>query len=172
MPDLWVDGIRTASRDTYSRLCRPGHLPSHSDRAQDFHNLDRAHKTSTTSDMLQRGFTAAPARFWAALCGAGCLSIRAAKAVSLYLARATSRHVFSCLGKRRAHSGCHRQSLTVVPTKSLQNSCFIGRAWPKFPSFYSTFSKKKQQKKFLKCRRCAIHARFAAVSVVRLVFSV
>ena len=151
MPDLWVDGIRTASRDTYSRLCRPGHLPSHSDRAQDFHNLDRAHKTSTTSDMLQRGFTAAPARFWAALCGAGCLSIRAAKAVSLYLARATSRHVFSCLGKRRPHSARHGQSQRLNQQNSYKTSVSLvehGR----ISRHFLVLPRKIPSKKFLRYR--------------------
>ena len=46
-----------------------------------------------------------------------------------------------CLGKRRDHSGRYRQYPAFVPTKSLQNLCFIGRAWPKFPSFYSTYQK-------------------------------
>ena len=36
VPDLWVVGIHTTSRDTHTRLRRPGHLPSHSDRAHDF----------------------------------------------------------------------------------------------------------------------------------------
>ena len=35
-PDLWVEGINTTPGDTHSRLRRPGHLPSHSDRAHDF----------------------------------------------------------------------------------------------------------------------------------------
>ena len=84
--DLWVEGIHTTSRDTRA-ASRPWLLPSHSDRAQTLRN--------TTSYILrQRGFTATPARCWAALYGVGCLSVRAAKAVSLMcLARATSRHV-------------------------------------------------------------------------------
>ena len=55
-----------------------------------------------------------------------------------------ARHLWtclSCLGKRRDPSGRHRQSPTFVPTKSLQNSCFIGRAWPKSPVFIEHFEK-------------------------------
>ena len=126
-------------------------------------NLARGHKTATASYMLQRGFTTTQARCWAALYGVGCLECPRCK-IGLCLERATSsRHVFSCLGKRRAHSGRHCQSLTVVPSKSLRRSGFIGRAWPNFPSFYSTFQK-NPTKKFLRYRRCAIHARFVAVS--------
>ena len=48
----------------------------------------------TSYILLQRGFTATPARCWAALYGVSCLSVRPAKAVSLcVLTRATSRHV-------------------------------------------------------------------------------
>ena len=72
---LWVEGVHTTSRDTRA-ASRPWLLPSHSDRAQTLRN--------TTSYILrQRGFTATPARCWAALYGVGCLSVRAAKAVSL-----------------------------------------------------------------------------------------
>ena len=44
--------------------------------------------------LLQRGFTATPARCWAALYGVGCLSVRAAKAVSMCL---SARHLSACL---------------------------------------------------------------------------
>ena len=133
VPDLWVDGIHRR-QGTRSRMRRPGHLypPTATERTISVQSQNRHNYCSYT---LQRGFTATPARCWAALYHVGCLIVRAAKAVSLCLAHATSRHVFSCLGKRRAHSGRHRQSLTVAPTKSLQNSCFIDRAWPNFPSF-------------------------------------
>ena len=70
---------------------------------------------------------------------------------------------FHVSAKRRAHSGRHCQSLTVVPTKSLQNSGFIGRAWPHFLSFYSNFQQ-NSTKRFLRYRRFAIHARFVALS--------
>ena len=60
----------------------------------------------------------------------------------------------SCLGKRRDHSGRHRQSPTFVPTKFLQNSCCIGRAWPNFPAFYRAF-RKIPTKMFLWYRCCA-----------------
>ena len=125
--------------------------------------LARGHKAGTTSYILQRGFTATSARCWAALYGVGFLSVRAAKAVSLCLARATSRHFFSFLGKRRAHSGRHRQLLTVVQTKSLQNSGFIGELG-RISRHFIVLSKKIPAKKFLRYRRCAIHARFVAVS--------
>lgn len=53
-----------------------------------------------------------------------CLCVRAAKSVSLCLARA--RHLLARLDKRRDCGGRRRQSQTFVPTTSLQNSCFIG----------------------------------------------
>ena len=53
--------------------------------------------------------------------------------------------------------------LTVVPTKSLQLSCFIGSAWPNCLHFIVLF-KKIPTKKFLRSRRCAIHAQFVAAS--------
>ena len=83
--DLLVEGIHTTSRDTRA-ASRPSHLPSHSDRAQ-------TRKNTTSYILLQRGFTPTPARCWAALYGVGCLNVRAAKAVPMCLARATSRHV-------------------------------------------------------------------------------
>ena len=52
-----------------------------------------------------------------------------------------------CLGKRRDHSGRRRQSQTFVPTKKLQNSCFIGRAWLNFPGFYTQEIPKKTHEK-------------------------
>ena len=93
--DLWVEGIQTSSRDTPAGCAasRPWHLPSRSDRAQTLRN-------TTSYILLQGGFTATPARCWAALYGDGCLSVRAAKAVSMRLARATSRHV--CFMSRHA----------------------------------------------------------------------
>ena len=82
---------------------RPSHLPSHSDRTQTLRN-------TTSYILLQRGFTAIPARCWAALYGVGCLSVRAAKAVSLCVSRAPPLGMFvSCLRMRRDHSGRHRQ---------------------------------------------------------------
>ena len=95
-------------RGTHQAGCaasRPWHLPFHSsDRAQTLRN------TITSYILLQRGFTATPARCWAALYGVGCLSVRAAKKRSLCVSRAPSLGMFvSCLGKRRDHSGRHRQ---------------------------------------------------------------
>ena len=104
--DLWVDGIHTTSRDTPPAGCaasRPWHLPFRSDRAQTL-------KNETRQILLQRGFTATPARCWAALYGVGCLSVRAAKAVSICVSRAPPLGMFvSCLCKRRDHSRCYRQ---------------------------------------------------------------
>ena len=103
----WRVYIHTTSRDTPSSLgcpaSRPWHLPSHSDRAQTLRN-------TASYILLKRGFTATPARCWAALYGVGCLSVRAAKAVSLCVSRAPPLGMFvSCLGKRRDHSGRYRQ---------------------------------------------------------------
>ena len=62
----------------------------------------------------------------------------------------------SCIGKRHDHSGCHRQSPTFVPTKSLQNSCFIDRAWPSLKAVYTVqHFEKKKPKMFLRYRCCA-----------------
>ena len=94
----------------------------------------------TSYILLQRGFTATSARSWAAHYGVGCLSVRAGKAVSLCVSRVPPLGMFlSCLCKRRDHSGRYRLWAAFVPTKSLQHLCFIGRAWPNFLSFYSTF---------------------------------
>ena len=59
--DLWVEGVQTMSRDTPAGCAasRPWHLPSRSDRAQTLRN-------TTSYILLQRGFTATPARCWAA----------------------------------------------------------------------------------------------------------
>ena len=69
------------------------------------------------------------------------LSVRAARAVSL-VSRAPP---LTCLCSVSASgaiiaadAASHRCS---VPTKSLQNSCFIGRAWPNFPAFCRAFRK-------------------------------
>ena len=116
----------------HSKLRRPCHLrvPSDSDKAQT--------PRSTTSQILQRVFTATPARCWAGFFGVDCPSVRDAQAVSFCLARATSRRVsifLLCLGKRLDHSGRHRQSLMFFSTKFLQNSCLSGRTWPNFKAF-------------------------------------
>ena len=67
-------------------------------------------RNTTSYILLQRGSTATPARCWAALYGVGCLIVRAAKAVSLCVSRASPLGMFvSCLGKRRDHSGRYRQ---------------------------------------------------------------
>ena len=99
--DLWVEGIQTTtSKDTPAGCAanRPSHLPSRSDRAQTLRN-------TTSYILLQRGFTATPARCWAALYGVGCLSVRAAKAVSLCVSRTPPLGMFVlCLGKRRDHT--------------------------------------------------------------------
>ena len=111
---------------------RPRHLPSHSDRAQTL-------RSATSYVPLQRGFTATPARCWAALYGVGCLSVRAAKR-SLYVSRA--RHLSACLFHVSA-SGAIKVDATAnsrrLSQKTLQNLCFIGRGWPNFPSFCNTF---------------------------------
>ena len=82
--------VYISRRGTHQAGCaasRPRHLPSHSDRAQTL-------RSATSYVPLQRGFTATPARCWAALYGVGCLSVRAAKR-SLYVSRA--RHLSACL---------------------------------------------------------------------------
>ena len=90
---LWVEGIHTTSRDTRA-ASRPGHLPSHSDRAQTLRN-------TPSYILLQRGFTAIPARCSAAL---SCLSVRAAKAVSLCVSRAPPLGMFCFMYRQASRS--------------------------------------------------------------------
>ena len=129
--DLWVEGIHTTSRDTRA-ASRPSHLPSHSDRALTLRN-------TTSYILLQRGFTPTPARCWAAVYGVGCLNVRAAKAVSMCLARATSRHV--CFMSRQAARSLRPLPpiagvcLNKIPTKLV----FHWSSLAELPSFYSTF---------------------------------
>ena len=74
--DLWVQGIHTMSRETPSRLRSKQALTSTVSQCQstDSENHNYLHT-------LKRGFTATPARCWAALYDVGCLSFRAAKSV-------------------------------------------------------------------------------------------
>ena len=106
--DLWVEGIHThhvEGRTKQPRLRSKQALTSTVSQGQS------AHSQKTTSYiLLLRRFTATPARCWAALYGVGCLSVRAAKAVSLCVSRAPPLGMFvSCLGTRRDHSGRRRQ---------------------------------------------------------------
>ena len=140
--DLWVEGIQTTSRDTPAGCAasRPWHLPSRSDRAQTLRN-------TTSYILLQRGFTATPARCWAALYGVGCLSVRAAKAVSMCL---SARHLSACLFHVSASGATIAAATANSRRLSQQNPyttlCFIGRVWPNFPSFDSTFRKNPNKK--------------------------
>ena len=113
--DLWVEGIRTL-RDT--RGCAgPGTYLSDVERAQT--------PRSTTSHVLQRGFTATPARCCAALYGVDCLSVRAAKAVSLSRARQRS----ACLSHLSTNGEIIAAATATITDacpnkKSLQNLVF------------------------------------------------
>ena len=146
--DLWVEGIHTTSRNTAG--CAGPHI-------YPLTATERKTLRNTTSYILQQGFTAIPARCWAALYGVDCLRVRAEKAVSVLRAPPPGMLV-SCLGKRRDHSGRHRQSPTFVPTKSLQNSCFIGRASPNCRHFIVHLKKIPTKVPQVYCtwyRRCA-----------------
>ena len=96
---------------------------------------------STTSHILQRGCTTTPARCWATLYGADGLSVSAAKAVSLCLARHLSACLFHVSASGAIIAAATANHRRFFPTKSLQNSCFIGRAWPNFEAFYRAFRK-------------------------------
>ena len=74
--DLWVQGIHTMSRETPSRLRSKQALTSTVSQCQSTDS--EKHNYLHT---LKRGCTATPARWWAALYGVGCPSVRAAKSV-------------------------------------------------------------------------------------------
>ena len=80
---------------------------------------------------------------------------------SLYVSRA--RHLSACLFHVSASgaiiAAATANSRRLSPTKSLQNLCFIGRAWPNFPSFFSTFRKnpnKNHPQVRALCRVCCV----------------
>ena len=103
--DLWVQGIHTMSRETPSRLRSKQALTSTVSQCQSTDS--EKHNYLHT---LKRGFTATPARCWAALYDVGCSSVRAAKSVSRCVSRAPPLGMFvSCLGNRRDHSVRRRQ---------------------------------------------------------------
>ena len=135
--DLWVEGIRTTSRDTRA-ASSPWHLPSHSDRAQTLRN-------TTSYILLQRGFTdtskvlGRPLRRRLSECPS-CKS-----RLSMCLARHLSACLFYVSASGAIIAAATANSRRLSQPKSLQNLCFIGRAWPNFPSFYSS-SKKCRQK--------------------------
>ena len=69
----------------------------------------------------------------------------------------SARHLSACLCHVSA-SGAITAAATANSRRLSQqnpykNLCFIGRAWPNFPSFYSTFRKKSQQKSSPRYRR-------------------
>ena len=150
--DLWVEGIQTTtSRDTPAGCAanRPSHLPSRSDRAQTLRN-------TTSYILLQRGFTATPARCWADLYGVGCLSVRAAKAVSLCI---LARHLSACLfhvsargaimaaasanSRRLSHQNPHKACVSLVELGQTSRHFLVH--FEKIPT-----------KKFPRYGRCAI----------------
>ena len=86
-------------------LCRGTHQQASQQVGPDIYRLTVAERRlretqlATPYILLQRGFTALPARCWTALYGIGCLSVRAAKAVSLCVSRDLSAcffHVSAC----------------------------------------------------------------------------
>ena len=128
---------------------RPGHLypPTATERTISVQSQNRHNYCSY---ILQRGFTATPARCWAALYGVDCVSVLAAKAVSLSRAH----HLSACLSHVStsgaivaAATANHRRLSKQIPTKS----CFIGRAWPIFPAFDGTCRKNPNKKVFQVC---------------------
>ena len=114
----------------------------------DLYPLDsgRVQSASTTSHILQRGFTVTPARCWAALDGADSLERPSCKSRLSCLAGATSHMFVFRLGKRRDHSGRHRRYPAFVRTKSLHNLCFICSSLAELPVILWYILKKSQQK--------------------------
>ena len=99
--------------------------------------------------LLPRGFTATPVRRWAALCGVGCLSVRAAKAV--YVSRA--RHLSSFLASGAimvAAAANSRRFSQQNPYKSCVSLVELGRT-----SRYSIVHFEKITTQVPRYRRCA-----------------
>ena len=101
----------------------------------DLYPLDsgRVQSASTTSHILQRGFTVTLARCWAALDGADSLERPSCKSRLSCLAGATSHMFVFRLGKRRDHSGRRRQSPMFRPNKILTKLVFHWSSLAEFP---------------------------------------
>ena len=148
--DLWVEGIQPR-RGTHQQAAQQA--------GPDIYRLAvterRLLRNTTSYILLQRGFTATPARCWAVLYGVGCLSVRAAKAVSqCVLARATSRHV--CFMSARgaiiaAATANSRRSSQQNPYKTCVSFVELGRTSRHFIAHFE----KKRTKKFPRYGRCA-----------------
>ena len=137
---LWVEGMRRGT----AGCARPDFLPSHSDRAQPPRN--------TTSHMLQRGFTATSGWCWAALYGVDCLSLRAARAVSLCLPHVTSRDVSASGAIIAASAANHRR---LCQQRSVHKARVSLVELGRIASLFQEHLKKNPNKKFLVCRLCA-----------------
>ena len=112
---------------------------------------DRAQSPSTTSHILQRGFSATPAKCSAALYDGDCLSVRAAKAVSLCLARVTSRHVLchvSASGQIIAPPPITDVCSQQTPYKTRVSLVELGR----ISRYFMEHFEKIRAKMFLRCR--------------------
>ena len=129
---------------------RPWHLPSHSARAQTLRN-------TTSYILLQRGFTATPVRCWGALYGVGCLSVQAAKAVSLCVSRAPPLGMFCSMSRQPSRS--------QQPTPPIAGVCLIQNPYKTcVPLFelgrtsrhFIVHFEKIPTKKFPRYRRCAV----------------
>ena len=142
--------IHTTSRDTPAGCAasRPRHLPSHSDRAQTLRN-------TTSYPPLQRGFTATPARCWAALYNVGFVSVSELQK-RLFVSRA--RHLSDCLFHVSV-SGAIIAAVTANSRRLSQQNPFktcvslveLGRTSRHFIVHFE----KIPTKKFPKYRRCA-----------------
>ena len=95
--------------------------------------------------ILERGFTATPVRYWAALYGVGCLSVRAAKAVSLFVSRPPSRHV--CFMSREAARSWRTTSpiTGVCPNRIVKKLVFHWSSLAERPIILQYILKKSQQ---------------------------
>ena len=151
--ELWVEGIHTYHVE--------GSLGCASSRGPDIYRLTvterrlREKQLPGSYILPQRGFTATPARCWAALYGVGCLSVRAAQAVSLCVSRGPPLGMFvSCLacGAIIAAATANRRRLfRQNPYKTCISLVELGRASRDFLVHFE----KIPTKKFPRYRRCA-----------------
>ena len=103
-------------------------------------DLARGHKTGTPSDMLQRRFTATPARCWAALYGVGCLSVRPATAVSL----SPAGHLSACVFMSRQTTRPQRPAPQITggcPNKIPTKLVYYSSSLAGLPIDFKYFSK-------------------------------
>ena len=114
-------------------------------------------RNTTSYILLQRGFTAIPARCWAALYGVGCLSVRAAKAVSLQVCvrachlSACLFHVSACGAIIAVATANSRRLSQQNPSKTCVSLVELCRTSRRFIVHFEKISTKK----FPRYRRCA-----------------